>query len=822
MAKEKYPHIFLNDRGQTIEYRSPKEGGPKLRIPDRDKTSHSQRLLKQLDIIWKTIDKKNEQRKAIFIASKEGYYFDIIGKKGFDLKIKSLDNLTEGIRLRNVKEQLIGNQKILKATVFVPEKKRGFFLKKIKNYAENDKNKTFVESIEDIKTAVIESFWQPADDLLSIPGTTKKWCEIWLSSDDEQVYNQFKSFCDIHAIQYLDERIVFPEKTVCILFADNLILNQLIESFPYLAEIRSAKETASFWMQLPNKEQVEWVKNLLNRLNVNDKSNISICIMDSGINNGHELISPLLSDNDLDSWDKAWGKNDDSGHGTLMAGITIYGNLEQCLQNNAPVAINHKIESVKILPPKGENPKHLYGAITIQSVSKAEINAPKKNRVICIAITDESNKDRGRPTSWSGALDKLSSGSDDNVKRLIILSAGNANTEQNKGFQYKYPDSNITDSIHDPGQSWNAITIGAYTKKTQIRDPELSEYKPVAYAGALSPFSTTSFVWEKKWPAKPDIVLEGGNLAQNSSGFITECDDLSSLSTHYQPIDKQFAISNQTSCATAKASWFAAQIMTRYPDAWPETIRALMIHSANWSDAMKKQFLEIDNKPGYTKLLRICGYGIPSLNRATESASNSLTLIVQNELQPFIKENNQYKTKDMHIYELPWPKEELLTLKEIEVELKVTLSYFIEPGPGEVGWKDRYRYASHGLRFRLIKATESRSDFIKRINKLARESDENNTYSASDKWILGPNNRETGSIHSDIWKGTATDLASCNLIGIYPVIGWWRERHHLQKWNKKARYSLIVSIYSPQVEVDIYTPVKIQVETPVEIKIPRQ
>lgn len=405
------------------------------------------------------------------------------------------------------------------------------------------------------------------------------------------------------------------------------------------------------------------------------------------------------------------------------------------------------------------------------------------------------------------------------IKGLLFYLPEMLLIEQNDSFHYEYPTSNKTDSIHDPGQSWNAITVGAYTNKVQIKDPELSEYKPIAHAGALSPFSTTSYIWESKWPVKPDIVMEGGNLAQDSTGFITNADDLSCLSTHYKPTERQFGIMNQTSCAAAKASFFAAQIMTQYPDAWPETVRALMIHSATWSESMKQLFLSDNKKSEYQKLLRICGYGIPSLERATECANNSLTLIVQNELQPFNKIKGKYKTKDMYIYELPWPKAELLSLKEIEVELRVTLSYFIEPGPGEVGWKDKYRYASHGLRFRLIKPTESKKDFIKRINKLAREEDEKYRYSSFDKWILGANNRETGSIHSDIWKGTATELASSNLIGIYPVIGWWRERHHLHKWNKKARYSLIVSIYSPKVEVDIYTPVKIKVEIPVEIKI---
>lgn len=88
-------------------------------------------------------------------------------------------------------------------------------------------------------------------------------------------------------------------------------------------------------------------------------------------------------------------------------------------------------------------------------------------------------------------------------------------------------------------------------------------------------------------------------------------------------------------------------------------------------------------------MLRIFGYGIPNLDRAILSYDNSLTLISEQVLQPFEKREgtNSYSTKDMHFYEMPWPKEILKSLPdETTVKLKFTLSYFIEPGPGEIGW----------------------------------------------------------------------------------------------------------------------------------------
>ena len=175
----------------------------------------------------------------------------------------------------------------------------------------------------------------------------------------------------------------------------------------------------------------------------------------------------------------------------------------------------------------------------------------------------------------------------------------------------------------------------------------------------------------------------------------------------------------------------------------------------------------------------------------------------------------------MHLYRLPWPKEELEALGEVEVTMRITLSYFIEPGPGEIGWKDRYRYPSHGLRFKLNAPTENEEEFIARINKAVRDDEYEgpDTQSPSDKWMIGRNSRDKGSVHSDIWKGTAVELAATHLIAVHPSIGWWRERAYLNRVNHRTRYSLIVSIETPAQEVDIYAPVYTRIRNRVPVPI---
>ncbi|MFM7203414.1 MAG: hypothetical protein ACKO6N_21715 [Myxococcota bacterium] len=187
-------------------------------------------------------------------------------------------------------------------------------------------------------------------------------------------------------------------------------------------------------------------------------------------------------------------------------------------------------------------------------------------------------------------------------------------------------------------------------------------------------------------------------------------------------------------------------------------------------------------------------------------------------LTPFEQRSTNGNTsmRDMHLIELPWPKEVLESLEETPVTLRVTLSYFVEPSPGERGWKYRFRYASHGLRFALKNAEESGDHFRKRINVAAREEEEKKAPfpGNNEGWLLGPHflKENCGSIQSDIWFGTARDLAARGMIGIYPVIGWWRERPELRRADSSAFYSLIISIETPSSDVDLYTPVYNQVE----------
>lgn len=749
----------------------------------------------------------------------------------------------------NVRTRGDGGEKVELATVFVPRSKSGHFLLKIEDYKEKNtrnldpekvkpQNQPLIDSIENIRGAMLTAFWTDRPD--KMPQTQPSWIEVWLAVDSnnsmaQDVLGQFRQAAlklDI-LMGNVAQILKFPERWVMLIYANQTQLLALIDYADKIAEFRAARETCSYFVETENREQAEWVQGLLERSSFDPSSNISVCILDGGVNSGHPMISPALDSGDLHTVEAEWGNHDyNGGHGTGMAGIAIYGDVQEAVDSVGTIEVRHKLESAKILPPIEENtleknPKELWGFRTAQGIYLAEIQAPQRRRISCLAITAEETSDRGRPTSWSAKLDQLASGDDDEeagdngIRRLILVSVGNIDDPED---WKNYPESNATKEIQDPAQSWNALSVGAYTNLTRIMDPDFDGYHPIAPLGGISPFSSTSHTWPwpPRWPIKPDIVMEGGNAARSPGGDAWNLDDLQRLSLWHKIDEAHFAVFGATSGATAHAAHFAAQIYAEYPELWPETVRGLLVHSARWTEAMETQYRKYGTSKGaYRQLLRSCGYGVPNLDIALRCLRNRLTLVSEAQLQPFDKKGSRYVTKDLHFYELPWPKAALQALGSTEVQLRITLSYFIEPGPGEKGWRNRYRYASHGLRFDLNNPNETRGEFIRRVNAQARDEDEGapDTSSPSDHWVLGSQQRDVGSIHSDIWTGTAADLASSNFIAIRPSVGWWRERAHLGQWNRLARYSLIVSIETPVESVDIYTPVATLIATPVELEI---
>ncbi|EOC0026275.1 S8 family peptidase, partial [Cronobacter sakazakii] len=506
-----------------------------------------------------------------------------------------------------------------------------------------------------------------------------------------------------------------------------------------------------------------------------------------------------------------WANGDLKGHGTGIAGLALFGDLKHAIQSNE-LPISGIIESAKILPDTGINEPQLYGAITTDAIYNIEARQPSERRIYTMAVSSP-NTLRGMPTSWSASVDRLASGSpDDPEKRLFILSAGNLPPN----LISDYPEANITYSIEDPANSYNALTIGYWASEANIITPG---YDVIAELTDLGPSSTTSRIWKNTSPYKPDVVFEGGNFGYDKHlNFTANLEELSLLTlSHDFTRGEYFSGFSETSAATGMAAFFISKLWSQYPNYWPETIRALVVHSATWPRKLLERHAPLRTKQDVEFLLRMSGYGCPNLAKAVSSGDQSVNLIVEDTIQPYTVDGTLNK---MILYSLPWPSSELEKIGGEDVKLRVTLSYFVEPNPGERGWDNKYKYGSFGLRFDFNSPGEESGEFVSRINKKFKEDNQEFDAGESDssQWLLGPTLRNRGSIHSDIWSGTALELADKKFIAIYPVSGWWKELKKENRQSSIARFSLIISIETKENNLEIHNEISqlLRVDTEIE------
>lgn len=182
------------------------------------------------------------------------------------------------------------------------------------------------------------------------------------------------------------------------------------------------------------------------------------------------------------------------------------------------------------------------------------------------------------------------------------------------------------------------------------------------------------------------------------------------LTTDHQFPQRAFTTTGETSGATALAARAVTELWSDYPVLWPETVRALFVSSARWTPQMRSHLPVTPAKGDYAPLFKRYGYGVPDLERARRSASNALTLVVQDTIKPYRKADKpspQHVHNEMKVFQLPWPVAELRKLVDAPVSLRVTLSTFIEPNPSEPARGSKFRYASHNLRFKLNRPNEN-------------------------------------------------------------------------------------------------------------------
>jgi len=568
------------------------------------------------------------------------------------------------------------------AVLFVPDDARAFLRDRIAEYGRDpgDARRPGLERFEVVETVRPAPVGDLFVEEVDFADPEIRWWELWVRHAEGRA-DRLAALARASDLDVHDDRLQFPDTTVLFVHTTAGALAAFAARVPgAISEIRLATGTIEPFLERgpSGVGPQDWVDELAGRVVQPPPGAPVVCALDTGVNAEHPLVAPGLRG--AWAYDAAWGTHDDApegGHGTPLAGLVLYGDLEPLMSSALPVELTHGTESMKLLPPHGFPPTQppSYGVVTQGAVALVETERPDVQRSFCLA-TSATDHPPGRPSTWSGALDQIAAGAmpgdaadgvpaAERPKRLMVVATGNVSGGMRVDVEPSQP-------LEDPAQSWNALSIGGFTRKDHW--PEFG-LQPVVPANHRSPYSRGSqSLPDDLTPIKPEVLFEAGNMVSDQSGFCAWHPSVSLLSTGSDVVAEPLVPFWATSAAVGMAGNFFGRLQAAQPDRWPETLRALAVDSATWPQPIRRRLIgrgthwRTGSKREKQRILREVGYGVPNIERAILSARNDVTLVAEAEIQPFATgaDGRSAVYNEMHFYSLPWPK---AVLEQLENEI---------------------------------------------------------------------------------------------------------------------------------------------------------
>ncbi len=843
MADERLP--FIRGRIERADsFQGPSASIPSQPLPHRDPAAHQRELTRQLDSLEAQVRSRatNERdqtavRELVAVHPEHGSRLQVgqLESKREDARLVGLVKDT-GVVLLDVADPSMGHIR-RKVDDFADDTK---VTSKTKNEGTPEEETTqhrasekLVAPIEQIALATLGDQLGPVLRATDLVESRMYWFELacrggYRCPAEEANGSRSQVMRQLHRIgaELNVDEFLAPERLY--LFA-RLTRNQLEALRRATDCIYEVELAAPEIRDLKLFEEVENSELRAFKLDPPPEDAPAVGILDTGIATRHPLLAPAILTATV-AGQEIPSPEDRNGHGTKMAGIALYEDIGASVECGTATA-THWIQSSRLMvePGQGTASDENYSnwpVLTKQAVEALENkDGAGRDRVFILAITRSMQLppyDDLVPTLWSHAIDQLAYNR--GKARLLVVSAGNARVEQWLSLAEQYPQLHPSEKLHQPAQATNALTVGAYTERTTLGPAETAEgLSVVAPKGGLSPFSSSGLAGSE-WPIKPDVVFEGGNLAVQGQLPNATVPTLSGLTTsHRHNQGRPLGLISMTSEAAARAARLAARIWSVEPRLRPETVRGLVVHAATWTTRMHEQF------PAKSDLLITCGYGVPNVATAMGCARGIATVIVEDSMPNSVAEEVPKKeppkkattkltdtrhVRKIKIFRMPIP-DELATVEDPQVELRVTLSYF--PETNKFG-----RSQVHGLdlKWYMQGPQESESQFLQRINVLARPMDAAGKRvkpksSGPFKWDIGIQARSRGTVQSDRWRGPASQLAGEKLIAVVPVLGWWERRTDLR--SEQMDFSLVVSVFGPGVYSSIKPRVEVEADVLVEL-----
>lgn len=380
-----------------------------------------------------------------------------------------------------------------------------------------------------------------------------------------------------------------------------------------------------------------------------------VVVLDSGLATGHPLLKSAVGDSQ--SFISGKGGDDEHGHGTMVAGKALYGDVAANLEAKQFVP-ELRLFSGRILDENCESDEKLIEHQVDEAVRYFVENYNCK--VFNLSYGDNNKPyTGGRIRGLAVILDLLAR----ELGVLFVVPTGNYHHSTSPiAWRDSYPDSLLDNALLDPAPSVNSITVGSIARYDQTmnasRYPNDPSEPSFASINQPSPFSRSGP--GIKGAIKPEFVAYGGNYAVNTRadtviqrllGEVSTCKDFAA--------GRMIAEDVGTSFSAPYLAHLAGRILSVYPGATVNDIRALLAAHAVTPAEVDALFASDRDKS-----LLTTGYGVIDEEALFRSLDDDITIFAQDSLS----------NKSHHFYEIPVPDEFLSNGKRLR-QISISLAH---------------------------------------------------------------------------------------------------------------------------------------------------
>lgn len=466
-----------------------------------------------------------------------------------------------------------------------------------------------------------------------------------------------------------------------------------------------------------------------------------ICILDSGVSSNHPLLRSAFGE--AESYIDGQGAEDDAGHGTAVAGIVLYGNLEECL------ATNHWKPEVwlcsgKVMMKATDADEAVFDAKTIEhslEQAVAYFAGELGCRIFNVSLGNENAPyDSRHIQGIAYTLDRLAR----EYNILFVVSAGNfrgTETLPRADWREEYPEYLLADEsrIIDPAPALNVLTVGALANHTATANEQRhgnSEINELSPATEDQPSPFTRHGPSLKGAFKPELMAHGGNLAspmrRQGEQWRKVNQRLGVLTLNHNFLGSTlFKDVSGTSFAAPYITHLAGRLLNHYPSASANLLRAALVNHADIPDPCCAAFPKEFNK----RIRDVTGYGKVNADTLFRSTDYEVVLLAEDVI---LNDSHQF-------YELPLPAS-FLRSKRVTRQLRVALAYCPPVRTTRVD------YVATKISYRLVKG-RSLAEVQRHFNQALKKDVEKTIPDAAHaNRKITSQEREKGTVQSSVWE----------------------------------------------------------------------